>query len=61
MSFQDYLKNNQKLVYDTFVNSLNENRLSHAYLITGNEGAPLLETSLYLAKSLICENRNPLA
>lgn len=61
MSFADYLKENQKLVYQTFVNGLSQNRLSHAFLITGNEGAPLLETSLFLAKSLLCPHANPLA
>lgn len=61
MSFQNYLQENQKLVYQTFVNSLNNNRLSHAYLLTGNEGAPLLETALFLAKSLLCPEKNPLA
>lgn len=61
MSFQNYLQENQKLVYQTFVYSLNNNRLSHAYLLTGNEGAPLLETALFLAKSLLCPEKNPLA
>lgn len=61
MSFQNYLQENQKLVYQTFVNSLNNSRLSHAYLLTGNEGAPLLETALFLAKSLLCPEKNPLA
>lgn len=61
MSFQNYLQENQKLVYQTFVNSLNNNRLSHAYLLTGNEGTPLLETALFLAKSLLCPEKNPLA
>lgn len=61
MSFQNYLQSNQKLLYQTFVNSLKKNRLSHAYLIKGSEGSPLLETSLFLAKSLICPSSDPLA
>lgn len=61
MSFQDYLKENQKIVYQTFASSKESNRISHAYLIKGNEGSPLLETSLFLAKSLICQNANPFA
>lgn len=61
MSFKEYLKNNQRIVYSTFASSIKANRLSHAYLIKGNEGAPLLETALFLAKSLICPHADPLA
>ncbi len=61
MSFKEYLKNNQRIVYNTFASSIKANRLSHAYLIKGNEGAPLLETALFLAKSLICPHADPLA
>lgn len=61
MSFQEYLKSNQKIVYRTFASCLESNRLSHAYLIKGHEGAPLLETSLFLAKTLICPHKDPFA
>lgn len=61
MGFKDYLKENQKIVYNTFASCIESNRLSHAYLIKGHEGAPLLETSLFLAKTLICPHSNPYA
>ena len=55
------LEKTQPMVYHTFVNAIKQDKLSHAYLIKGNEGAPLLEVAKYLAKSLICEDANPLA
>ena len=61
MNFGDYLKNKQPLIYNTFINALKNNKLSHAYLIKGNADAPLLECAKFLAKSLICLNGNPLA
>lgn len=61
MEFQNELQTTQEIVYKTFTKALEQNKLSHAYLIKGNEGAPLIETAKYLAKSLICEHPNPLA
>lgn len=61
MNFQDYLQREQPILYKTFCNAMITNKLSHAYLIKGNEGAPLLETAKYLAKTLVCQNSNPLA
>ena len=61
MTFKNYLQNHQKIVYNTFCSAVKNNRLSHAYLIKGNEGAPLLETAKFLAKSLVCENGDPFA
>ena len=56
MDFKDYLKTNQKIVYDTFTFALRSGHVSHAYLIKGNEGAPLLETAKFLAKTLVFVN-----
>lgn len=61
MQVGKYLKDNQPTIYKTFVNSLKENRLSHAYLLVGNPGTPLKEVAIYLAKSLVCDDPNPLA
>lgn len=38
-----------------FLNSRRQNRLSHAYLLTGEGGAPLKDVALFLAKSLSCQ------
>lgn len=61
MNFRDYLHANQKIVYETFSSAIRNHRLSHAYLIKGNEGAPLLETAEFLAKSLLCPHADPFA
>ena len=56
-----YLENYQRIIYRTFVNALNKEQVSHAYLLSGEPGTPLLACATYLAKSLICDNPNPLA
>ena len=61
MRFGDYLKQYQPLVYETFKNSVANERIAHAYLLSGESGVPLLETATFLAKSLICDHPNPLA
>lgn len=61
MQIDKYLQEYQPVIYKTFVNAKEANKLSHAYLLSGSVGMPLKETALYLAKSLICDNPNPLA
>lgn len=61
MQVGNYLKKYQPVIYKTFVNSLQQNKLSHAYLLVGAPGTPLLETAKYLAKTIICDDRSPLA
>ncbi|MCQ2802660.1 MAG: hypothetical protein MJ225_03215 [Bacilli bacterium] len=61
MQIGNYLKKYQPVIYQTFVNSLQQKKISHAYLIVGNPGTPLLETAKYLAKTLICDDPSPLA
>ena len=61
MQVESYLKIHQPIIYQTFVNSLKTNRLSHAYLLSGNPGTPLLEIAKYLAKSILCDDPSPLA
>jgi len=56
-----YLENYQRIIYRTFVNALNKDQVSHAYLLSGEPGTPLLACVTFLAKSLICDNANPLA
>ena len=43
------------------MNALNSSHLSHAYLLIGEQGTPLLESAIFLAKSLVCDYPNPLA
>ena len=61
MQVETYLKQYQPIVYQTFVNSFQTNHLSHAYLISGNPGTPLLEVAKFFAKSILCDEPDPLA
>ena len=61
MQIDKYLQEYQPVIYKTFVNALETNKLSHAYLLSGSIGIPLKDVALFLAKSLICDNPHPLA
>jgi len=61
MQIEKYLRENQPIVYQTFVNSLKKNTLSHAYLLVGNPGTPLFDVAKFLAKSILCDDPSPLA
>lgn len=56
-----YLEKYQPIIYRTFVNAINKKQISHAYLLSGEPGTPLLGCATYLAKSLICDSPSPLA
>ena len=61
MQIEKYLRENQHIVYQTFVNALNNKTLSHAYLLVGNPGTPLFDVAKFLAKSILCDDPSPLA
>lgn len=61
MEVGKYLEKYQPSAYQIFKNAFSKNRLSHAYLLIGEQGIPLKEIASFLAKSLVCENPNPLA
>lgn len=61
MQIEKYLENHQPIIYKTFLNSLKNRTLSHAFLLSGNPGTPLLEVAKFLAKSIICDDPSPLA
>ena len=61
MDFKTYLEEKQPYVYNTFKNAKLNNKIAQTYLVKGNDGAPVLETALFLAKSLICEEGDILA
>ena len=61
MQIEKYLRNRQPIIYQTFTNSLKNQTLSHAYLLVGNPGTPLMETAKFLAKSILCDDPSPLA
>lgn len=61
MQVGTYLEKYQPIIYKTFLNSFKANHLSHAYLISGNPGTPLLEVAKFFAKSILCDDPDPLA
>ena len=61
MQIEKYLQKYQPVIYQTFLNSFNKKQLSHAYLISGSNGSPLLETAKFFAKSMLCDDPSPLA
>ena len=61
MQVEKYLKNYQPVIYQTFVNSLQKGQLSHAYLLSGSNGTPLLDIAKFFAKSILCDDPAPLA
>ncbi len=61
MKIRPYLEATQKVALRSFSSALDNNRLSHAYILVGEEGAPLMETAIYLAKSILCDSPDPLA
>lgn len=61
MQIEKYLQEYQPIIYKTFINELANNKLSHAYLLSGSVGMPLKQTAIYLAKTILCDNPNPLA
>lgn len=61
MNYLEYLEKEQTTAYKIFYNAFKNNKVFHAYLLSGQAGTPLLEISKFLAKSLICKNKNPFA
>ncbi|NBK98878.1 MAG: DNA polymerase III subunit delta [Erysipelotrichia bacterium] len=51
----DEIKRNQPIAYRILENALLKKQLAHAYLFTGEEGTPKLETAYLLVQSLLCE------
>ena len=61
MDFKTYLQEKQPFVYETFKHAKEQDKVAQTYLVKGNDGAPVLETALFLAKSLICDEGDILA
>lgn len=61
MQINEYLEKYQPVIYQTFVHALKNDKISHAYLLSGNPGMPLKDVAMYLAKSILCDNPQPLA
>ena len=56
MEIYNYLKDYQKIPYQLFKKALENNSFSHAYLLSGQLGTPLLDIALFIAKSIYQDN-----
>lgn len=61
MDFKTLLKRTQPIVFNTFSNARKKEKVAQQYLIKGENGTPTLETALFLAKSLLCEDNDDFA
>ncbi len=61
MKIREYLEKTQKIALWSFSSALAHKRLGHAYILVGENGTPLYETAMFLAKSILCDNGDPLA
>lgn len=61
MDTKDFLFSYQPIAYKVFYNAIKNDKLSHAYLISGTSSMPLKEIAFFITKSLLCEHRDPFA
>ncbi len=61
MNISDYIREHQPALFKTISNAFLTDHLSHAYLLSGEAGTPLLPVAIHLAKSLVCDEPSPLA
>ena len=52
---QNKLADEQKVAYQILKNGLKNNSFVHAYLFVGEKGTPKMETAIFLAQSLLCD------
>lgn len=58
MEILKYLDKYQHNIYKLLVNNITNSRFSHAYLINGNFNTPLLDVSFFIAKCILCSNKD---
>lgn len=58
MEILKYLDKYQHNIYKLLVNNITNSRFSHAYLINGNFNTPLLDISFFIAKCILCSNKD---
>ncbi|MFA7377931.1 MAG: hypothetical protein WC014_00155 [Bacilli bacterium] len=61
MLASEYIKKYQPVLHRVFSNAIESDKLSHAYLLSGEPGTPLKDVALYFAKSIVCDMPEPLA
>ena len=55
---KNYLKEKQHIVFQVLKNSFKREKTSHAYIISGSKGSPILDTAIFMAQSLVCLNKD---
>ena len=58
MEILKYLDKYQHNIYKLLVNNITNSHFSHAYLINGNFNTPLLDISFFIAKCILCSNKD---
>ena len=61
MNLLSFIQDQQPILYQTFFQAFKKQRLSHAYMLVGEEGMPLKEIALFLAQSMVCLHPTPYA
>lgn len=61
MAIKQRLQASQSVAYQTIKNGFLRQKMSHAYLLCGNQGSPLKSMAIFLAQSFLCEQPDPLA
>lgn len=52
--FQEQLKKQQPVAYQTLYHAMHDDHLAHAYMFSGPAGTPKKETAILFAQSLLC-------
>lgn len=58
MKTKEYLEEKQKIVFQVLKNSFKNKKTSHAYIIAGSKGSPILDTAIFMAQSFVCSNKD---
>ncbi len=56
MISKENLQEHQKVAYRVVYNAFKENKVSQAFLLSGDVGTPVFDFAMFIAKSLVCEN-----
>lgn len=56
MTNKEKLAQYQKVAYQVIFNAFKENKVSQAFLLSGERGSPVFDCAMFLAKSLVCDN-----
>ena len=52
------LKEKQPIVFQVLKNSFSFDKMSHAYIISGSKGSPVLQTAIFMAQSIVCDHKD---